>query len=86
MLQSLILYIVQADDQHNDTMSTTERCGITTLLGLRACGRGSEVNVLSSKPLGPGSINSAAILDIFILTTSAIHLITVVPACLSGLT
>ena len=44
--------------------------------------RGSVVSILD-----PGSIHLAAMLDgSFILTTSAIYLISVVPACLLGLT
>ena len=53
----------------------------------RAWGRVSVVGILDSKPLEPGSIPGAAKLDgSFILATSAIHLITVVLACLLGLT
>ena len=38
-------------------------------------------------PLDPGSVPAAAMLDgSFILATSAIHLITVISACLLGLT
>ena len=53
----------------------------------RAWGPNSEVSIVGSKPLDPGSIPSASMLDgSFILATSAIHLITVVPAYLLGLT
>ena len=57
------------------------------LLSLSALGRGSVVSILGSEPLDPRSIPGAAMLDgSFILAASAIHLITVVPACLLGLT
>ena len=46
-----------------------------------------EVNFLSSQPLDTGSIPNAAMSDrSFIVATGDIHLIAVVPACLSGLT
>ena len=45
------------------------------------------VGSLGSQPLNPASIPGAAVLEkSFILATSAIHLISVVPACLLGLT
>ena len=60
---------------------------LSTLCDLTAWGLSSEVSGLSSKPQDPGSIPGAAILNrSFILATSATNLITVVPACLLGLT
>ena len=50
-----------------------------------AWGRSPEVSNSGSYPLDPRSILGPAMLDgSFILATSAIHLITMVLACLSG--
>ena len=51
--------------------------------------RGSSllVSIPGSKPLDPGSIPGAVILNVsFILVTSSFHLTTMVPACLVGVT
>ena len=53
---------------------------------MKAWGRCTGVSVLGSKCLDPGSVPRVAMLDkSFILATSAIHLIAMVPACLLGL-